>query len=69
MSAVGGYRGDALKSKAIGTLSADAVNAHGDANLIRRIFRARPSSHSDAMLSHPRRDADMVQTMVETGLQ
>jgi hypothetical protein len=53
VSSVGGYRGDAVKSKATRTLSADAVNAHTDANFIRRIFRARPSSHSYAMLSPP----------------
>jgi hypothetical protein len=48
-----GYRGDAVKSKATGTLSADAVNAHTDASLIKRIFRARPLSHSYAILSPP----------------
>ena len=30
MSAVDGYRGDAVKSKAMGTLSADVFNAHAD---------------------------------------
>jgi hypothetical protein len=53
VSAVGSYKGDAVKSNATGTLSADAVNAHTDASLIRRIFRARSSSHSYAMLSPP----------------
>jgi len=48
-----GYSGDADKSKATGTLSADAVNAHIDAILIKRPRRARPSSHSYAMLSPP----------------
>jgi hypothetical protein len=47
------YSGDAVKSKAIGMLSADPVNAHIDAILIKRTRRARPSSHSYAMLSPP----------------
>lgn len=50
---MGSYRGDAVKSNATGTLSAEAVNAHTDANLIRRILRARSSSHSYAMVSPP----------------
>lgn len=53
VSLVGGYRGDAVKSTAIGTLSADAVNTYNDASLIRRIFRARSWSHSYAMLTPP----------------
>ena len=47
------YSGDAVKSKATGTLTADAVDAHTDASIIKRIFRARPSSHSCAMLCPP----------------
>lgn len=47
------YSGDAVKSKAIGILSADPVNAHIDAILIKRTRRARPSSHSYAMVSPP----------------
>ncbi|CAH0342951.1 hypothetical protein RHI9324_04683 [Rhizobium sp. CECT 9324] len=53
MSPVHSYRGDAVKSKATGTVSADAVNAHTAANLIRRIFRARSSFHSYAIPSPP----------------
>lgn len=49
----GGYSGDAARSNVMGILSAEAVNAHADASFIRRNFRARPSSHSYAMLNPP----------------